>query len=434
MPRTVLLLAYHFPPLGGPTAQRAISLVTHLPSVGYEPIVVTGAPHLEDHWSPFDAAGELALRDGLVIERLDVSRAGSRRHRVERLLAIPSAYGRRFGKDASKRVASLAGRVDVVLGEFGPYDLTGATRRVARSLGVPWVADFQDPWALDEMWLYPTLLHRLVDRRRMGLVLADADAVIMNTKEAVSRVRATFPKLDGGRLFAIPNGFDKGDFADPPEQRNDRFRIVHTGTLHTRQGIRTRAGTIRAALGGMPVPGVDFATRSPTHLLEAVDRLLARDPTARAELEVVFVGPTTAEDRTVIESSSVSRWVGIRSHAETVAAIKSADLLFLPMQNLPPGMRAGLVPTKTYEYAASGRQILAAVPPGDARDLLEGLATATLVSPEDVAGMERALREMLDRWRRGYPAPVVDTEVLAEFEYGAIVDRVARVLDLVVKD
>ncbi len=34
--------------------------------------------------------------------------------------------------------------------------------------------------------------------------------------------------------------------------------------------------------------------------------------------------------------------------------MRSADLLFLPMQNLPPGVRATIVPGKTYEYLASG--------------------------------------------------------------------------------
>jgi hypothetical protein len=57
--------------------------------------------------------------------------------------------------------------------------------------------------------------------------------------------------------------------------------------------------------------------------------------------------------------------------AESVALIRLADLLFLPMRDLPPGVRVTIVPGKTYEYLASRRPILAAVSDGDARDLLE---------------------------------------------------------------
>ena len=38
----VLLLAYHFPPLGGPGTQRALKLVRYLPALGHDPAVVTG--------------------------------------------------------------------------------------------------------------------------------------------------------------------------------------------------------------------------------------------------------------------------------------------------------------------------------------------------------------------------------------------------------
>ncbi len=71
--------------------------------------------------------------------------------------------------------------------------------------------------------------------------------------------------------------------------------------------------------------------------------------------------------------------------------MRSADLLFLPMHDLPAGRRAGLVPQKTYEYLAAGRPILAAVPDGDARDLLDASGVARLCRPADAAAMAAAV-------------------------------------------
>jgi glycosyltransferase involved in cell wall biosynthesis len=62
------------------------------------------------------------------------------------------------------------------------------------------------------------------------------------------------------------------------------------------------------------------------------------------------------------------------------------------MHDLPQGVRAGLIPYKTYEYLAARRPILAAVPDGDVREMLEPLPNATVVRPADVAAMAEAIQ------------------------------------------
>ena len=71
------------------------------------------------------------------------------------------------------------------------------------------------------------------------------------------------------------------------------------------------------------------------------------------------------------------------------------------MQDLPPGRRATIVPQKTYEYVASGRPILAAVPDGDARDLLAEAGNARLCRPDDVSAMADLIGLEIDRWKSG---------------------------------
>jgi glycosyltransferase involved in cell wall biosynthesis len=330
----------------------------------------------------------------------------------------------------------LQGRVDVVLCEFGSYSLAPSAIRVSRELGVPWVADLQDPWALDEMWLYPTGLHRRIDLRRMGRTLGDASAAILNTHEAAARVRQAFTNLKKTSVFAVTNGFSASDFAEPAPAREDgAFRIVHTGSLHTEMGLRERRrGWLRRALGGAPMPGVDFLSRSHVFLLAAVDELARSNPSLGKIIEVHFLGPMTEADQIVADACPASRSHGFVSHAETLQMIRSADLLFLPMHKLPDGCRAGLVPTKTYEYAASGRPILAAVPEGDARDLLLELGTATVVDPSDRVAMELAIQAEIERRRRGGTPRTPNSTVLERFEYREITRQVAEVLGAVSRE
>jgi glycosyltransferase involved in cell wall biosynthesis len=431
MAKTVLLLTSHFPPVGGPATQRALNLARHLPDVGWTPVVVTASGIGGFFWAPDDSALGQQVPAELRVARIATPELRPFRERLERLFALPGSFGREFAKRTSAIAGEFRGQVDILLCEFGFYDLARSAIRLSRELSVPWVADLQDPWALDEMWLYPTGLHRRVDLRRMHRTLADASATILNTPEAAERVRRAFPELDGDRMYAVPSGYSASDFADPTPPRNDKaFRIVHSGSLHTELGLRERRrGRLRRALGGKPVPGVDILTRSHVFLLEAVDRLTKRNPSLHGVVEVHFVGPMTGADQTVAARSPASRCHGFFTHEDTLRMLRTADLLFLPMQDLPRGVRAGIVPTKAYEYAASGRPILAAVPEGDARDLLLELGTATVVDPGDALAMEEAIEAQIARWRESQRPPVPNSDVLRPYEYGAIARRLSEVLD-----
>ena len=99
------------------------------------------------------------------------------------------------------------------------------------------------------------------------------------------------------------------------------------------------------------------------------------------------------------------------------------------MQNVPAGVRATIVPGKTYEYLASGTPILAAVPDGDARDILEQAGNSTLVRPDDVAGMSAAIRTELERRRAGVPSRPPDPAVVERFEYRRLAADLAAAFD-----
>jgi glycosyltransferase involved in cell wall biosynthesis len=142
---------------------------------------------------------------------------------------------------------------------------------------------------------------------------------------------------------------------------------------------------------------------------------------------VHLAGVTTRTDDEIAAACPAVRPLGYLPHAASVELLRSADLLFLPMQKLADGRRAGNVPGKTYEYLASGRPILAAVPPGDARDLLERAGAAFVCEPDDVAAIERILAERV-RALGAEPGPERDFAVVGEYEWARLTGRVAEVL------
>src|SRR5207237_1056929 len=121
------------------------------------------------------------------------------------------------------------------------------------------------------------------------------------------------------------------------------------------------------------------------------------------------------------------------SHADSIALMRSADLLFLPMQNLPPGRRSTTVPGKTYEYLATGRPILAAVPPGDAHDILRAVGHA-VCPPDDETAIADAIAASSGRRASGAPQPELDWDVVHSFERRVTARRLAGLLRDVVAD
>ena len=433
--KRVLFVAYSFPPIGGGGVQRAVKFCRYLVEFGYQPVVITGPGHSHDLWTPEDRTLARELPPEVEIHRVPGPApvpGPMWRNRAVRYLDLMPRMLRWWVEGATAIGREVGDGVDVILGELVPYATAHAAARLSRELNRPWVADLQDPWALDEMWLYPSGLHRARDARRMRSLLDTATAIVMNTPEAAVRVRRRFPDLADRVTDAIPNGFDPADFAGmgPGERTPGVFRIVHTGTMHTEAGLQLRRkGRARRLLGGMPVPGVDFLPRSHVFLLEAVDRLTARDPQLRSQIQVDFAGALTETDRQIACRSPVARLHEYLSHAETIALALSADLLFLPMHDLPVGDRAGLVPGKTYEYLGAGRPILAAVPDGDARDLLAEAGNAFFCRPSDVSAMAAILETRIMEWRRGIPAPAPRPDVVERYERRRQTAQLASILD-----
>jgi len=267
----------------------------------------------------------------------------------------------------------------------------------------------------------------------MRKLLSSAAAIVVTTSETVVRLREAFPELATTPIVSIPNGFDASDFDDSVPERSDAaFRIVHTGYLHTELGrSQRRLASVRRLLGGS-TNGVDLLTRSHVYLLEAIERLVEENPSLRDRVEVHLAGVLSSTDRRVADRSHVVRTHGYLSHADSIRLIRSADLLFLPMQNLPEGSRSTTIPGKTFEYLAAGRPILAAIPAGDARDILAAAGVARFASPGDSRGIAAGIAAEIERWESGEAAPRPPVDLIARFERRNLTRELATVLDAVI--
>ncbi len=436
MARRVIFIAKYLPPTGGAGVHRSIGTVRHLRGHGYEPAVITGPGTRVDRWSPSDPGLLARIPAETEVHRLDgpePAAATGRRARLDRLLRRPPAWAEWWVDGAVRTGERVGAGAELILCSGNPYESVAAGARLSQRLGIPWVVDLEDPWALDEMRVHPTVLHHRADLRWMRRSIATAAAVVMCAEESAQRVRAAFPELADRLVTSIPIGFDRDDFPveGPTPGNAGVLRIVHTGSMHTELGLRHRqTARARRMLGGTSLD-VDILSRSPVFLLKAVAQLLASEPGLRGRIEVHLAGALTPADRAVVDRYEFVRTPGLLPHDRTLSLMRSADLLFLPMHDVPPGRAAAIVPYKTYEYLAAERPILAAVPDGDTRRILSGIRHATLCRPTDVDAMAAAVETAVRRGHVDAVADGIDSPALAPYERRVAVAAIAAVLDQV---
>src|SRR5436305_16100 len=162
----VLFIAYHFPPVGGAGVQRSHKFVRYLPNQGFLPIVVTGPGPAGDRWSPGEIGS--AIEFGSEVQVLRAAGPipptnGRWTGKLNRWLARSDGFSKWWIRAAGEASDRSINGAKLIFATMSPFSTAEVACRVARRHGIPWVADLRDPWALDEMQIYPSGLHRRIE-------------------------------------------------------------------------------------------------------------------------------------------------------------------------------------------------------------------------------------------------------------------------------
>lgn len=269
-------------------------------------------------------------------------------------------------------------RPDVIYSSGPPFTAHIVALLVSRLLGVPWVADFRDPWARA-----PWREDRFEFERRAWAwferhVVMRADRVVFVTATNRDDFGAAYGPEVARRFALIANGCDTSEFEGLQRRGAGPFVLLHAGSLY---GARNPAGLLRAIaaaidkgeldpgmfrlrfLGRIGIPGLN---------LPAVARELGLGGV------VEFVNHVPRRD----------------SLQQMVDA--SALLVVQPVTTVS-------IPAKLYEYMASGRPILAlAQPGGETAELVERAQGGISVLADDEAAVTRGVIDVVRLAREGF--------------------------------
>ncbi len=407
--RSLVIVAYYFPPDGGAGAQRPLKFAKYLSQAGWRVTIVTHPGEAEQSWTrPEDRSLRDELESDFSGQVIRVPIPDSKPQGG----AIDEMEGWSVSTAEVVKELIQRGGVDAVIYTMSPFSLVRSADLVRRSCpGVPVILDFRDPWALDGWQAQPTKWHWNRQFRLMKSAIEAADGVIANTPECGRLFRESFPGLDGDRLAVITNGYDAADFQGNPGAPSlwdpddwDVLRLVFSGSLCTRvlkfySGLR---GRVKRVIGYAP-ERIDYSGRTLIHLMDAVKCLREKGEPLADQIRIEVMGVEDAADRESVERAGMIdlvRFHGYVPHDESVRHIRLADALLLPLHGLPPGKRSRIVPGKTYEYLATGRPILGLLPQGDAREFVESSGRAAIADPCDPESIAVGLRRIPDLVKR----------------------------------
>ena len=407
--KRVLVITYYWPPTGGSGVQRWVKFAKYLPEEGWQPVIYT--PENPEQLAidkslaneipaeteilktriiePYRFYKEFLKKSGHSKEAVEVNPVNAQNKSIFQKAAMwirgnffrpdprcmwinPSV---KYLKDYLKEHP-----VDLIVSTGPPQSMHIIGMKLAEATGLPWVADFRDPWTKIFYFKHLSMTkatekwHKKMERK----VLDKASTIV-----AVSPlVQQEFQAMTQTPVELITNGYDECDFTsskfEEAEGGKDRdFIITHTGLF--------------------------AADGNPTVLWEVLSEKCRKDSEFADKLKIRLVGKTDEQIiNSLIEQGLETKTVdlGYQQHAVAVDEQRKASLLILPLRKEPE--YKAVLPGKLYEYLASWRPVLGIGQPDGAMSMiLNSTKTGVVFDWNDKASLKRFIDLCWERHLKG---------------------------------
>ena len=410
-----LFITYYYPPAGGPSVQRIIRIIQHLAKSGWHCVVLTVNE------------GDYTTVDPQLIERVPANtqvirtdffepyklyRKFTGKKKEEKIpLAVLSSHSKaswkekiankirmnlfipdgrigwyRQGVKAGIKTIKNDPDIKLVLSSGPPHTVHLIANSIARKTGLPFVADFRDPWINIDYYgeLKRSFLTVALDKHLEGKVLRRADAITVVGPSCRDQIVNHHKNINLQKTHIVYNGFDADVYPkkrpDPPK---DKFILTYIGNL-------------------------PFNRYTPS-FYQAIADLKHEKKFEAKKFQVHFYGNVDATVRKEISNFKIDEFLFFHDfvpHEQAIKAIVFSHLLLLIINDTPT--KKGIVPGKMFEYLATGRYILGIGPTeGDANDVFNETGCGTFFDYSDRDGIKNFIYNQIQNWQQGKWKPII---------------------------
>jgi hypothetical protein len=423
--RKVLIVAYYWPPAGGPGVQRWLKFATYLREFGYEPIVyvpdnptypIIDSGLLQEVPNdirivkkaisePYKFAAWFSLKRTRKISSGLIPKKQSLKDKI--LLWI---RGNLFIPDArvmwvKPSVTFLEGFIEeeqikllITTGPPHSLHLIGSKLK-ERNPKITWLADFRDPWT--SIGYHKDLLltswaakkHKQLEK----YVLDSADHLLVTSLGT----KTEFQALTQTPISVITNGFDAYELESAPVDK--KFSLAHIGSF--------------------------LADRNPEILWQALAELIRENTDFAKAFELKIIGAVSPIVVDSIKKNGLTDYVnlfGYLPHLEAVKQQRASQVLLLIEIDRPESKV--IIPGKLFEYLAAQRPILAIGPEGaDFQSILEKAGAGRFFNYTDKRALKAYIGSLFSDFQSGNL--VVKPSDIVQFSRKSLTKNLAELLD-----
>ena len=455
--KRVLIISYYWPPTGGSGVQRWVKFAKYLPSEGWQPVIYTPENPEQlavDESLAAEVPAEAEIIKTHITEPYELYKKFLKKsgHSKEAVEVNPvNAQNKTFAQKAAMWVRGNLFRpdprclwirpsvkflkkylkehpVDLIVSTGPPQSMHIIGMKLARETGLPWIADFRDPWT--KIFYFKHLsMTRATERwhRRMEKRVLDEASVVVAVSPLVQQ---EFQNMTQTPVELITNGFDECDFE---QGAPDQSWVSHPDPDQaTNIDLDQKS---RLAAGG---PDKDFvithtglfaADGNPTTLWKVLAAKCTKDEEFRKHLRIRFVGKTDDAILEAVRAEGLAGHLtdmGYQPHAVAIREQRTASLLILPLRK-EPEYRA-VLPGKLFEYLASWRPVLGIGQPDGAMSMiLNTTKTGVVLNWEDEASITRFIDLCWKNHLKG--ELTVDDADISQFTRRNLTHRMAELFD-----
>ena len=436
----VLMISYHFPPMGGSGVHRSVKFSKYLPEFGWEPVILTVKEYQREEmdYSLLDEVPEsveiyrtLSFEPYRLFSRFinkrkynndlqtgDINQKNSTevslKQRTIRFtkdfvdsLFIPDREigWLPFALFEAIRILKTES-VDVIYSTSDPFTDHLIGYFLKKISGKPWVADFRDHWTDFFFYKKPFRFREKLNQWVEKSIVFNANMVVVAGSPLRDYFLRQYPKINMDKIIVINNGYDSEDFESIviPKIQNKKLTITYVGRFSTEKNRNI-------------------------NIFKAIRLLFEKLPEIKKHIQMIFIGLFSHADQEYVDNLGLQEVVdilGYQSHKKSIEHMLLSDILLLTVAERE-GME-GMYTAKMFEYLAAKKPILALIPECPAATLIRKLNAGIIVPPSDEPAIRKAIHDYYETWLNG-TLVIENQKSLLQYERRTLTGSLAKCLN-----